>query len=130
MANAVAFIRWANYVGSPVGPGLFATGTLTYSSSQERLHALKPGDHLWLVSRCPDDQQYYFVACLTVSELQQNSLGTEIEREFGRFAVAADVSSSRDLGKRIPAEGLLRAFEFERNRPIRFGANLGQSLQA
>lgn len=129
MAAAAAFIRWDSYVSGLGGQGLFASEPVTYNSSQERLHSLGRGDRLWLVSRCPNDQQYYFAAHLTVSELRENPLGTLPEREFGRFAVVADASRSYDLRKRFPAEGLLRAFEFEGTKPIRFGVNLGQSIQ-
>ena len=129
MATAIAFIRWENHFDGVGSNRLFASRPPTYNSSQERLHSLSPGDRLWLVSRCPDDKQYYFTTCFTVLELWQNPVGGQIEQEFGRFAVSADPSSSFDLGKRFPAEGLLRAFEFESGRPIKFGASLGQSIQ-
>ena len=128
MGSAIAFLKWANY--SSGATRLFDSSPLKYSSSQGRLHTLKAGDHLWLVSRCPDDQQYYFTACLGVSGLDINAPGSPAESEFGRFAIIADASRSRDLGKRMPAEGLLRAFDFESKKPIKFGASLGQSLQA
>ncbi|PYV20531.1 MAG: hypothetical protein DMG24_22500, partial [Acidobacteria bacterium] len=124
MASAVVFIRWESYASGLSGQGLFASHPLTYNSSQERLQHLASGDSLWLVSRNPDDRQYYFIACLSVSTRGLNATGSSLEREFGRF-----LSKSHDLGKRFPAEGLLRAFQFESNKPINFGANLGQSLQ-
>lgn len=129
MTTAAAFIHWDNYANGLTGRGLSGPQPLTYSSSQERLHSLERGDRLWLVSRCPDDRQYYFVVCLTVSHLRRNPAGTPLEQMFGPFAVVADDSRSRDLGKRFPAEGLLRAFEFQGKQPIKFGAKLGQSLQ-
>jgi hypothetical protein len=130
MAIAIAFIQWPNYEGGPNGLGLFEAPLLTYSSSQERLHVLKPEDRLWLVSRHAEDNQYYFVACLTVQELKRNRAGTRIEQHFGTYSIVANPARSHNLRTRIPAEGLLRAFEFQGNRPIRFGSNLGQSLQA
>jgi len=128
MPSALAFIRWDNYAGGPPGKGIFASEPLTYNSSQQRLHVLIPGDRLWLVSRCPDDQQYYFVGSLSVSALRLNPPGSSLE-SFGRFAIIADGSKSHDLGKRFRADGLLRAFRFESDKPIRFGASLGQSIQ-
>jgi len=101
-----------------------------YSCRQSRLHELAVGDRLWLVSRCPDDNQYRFVAALTISGLQRNAPASSAYDIFGEFAVVADRSRSHDLGRRFPAEGLLRAFEFETRRPVRFGSSLGQSLQA
>ena len=41
----------------------------------------------------------------------------------------ASRAESHDLGKRFPAEGLLRAFEFDSSKPIKHGASIGQSLQ-
>jgi hypothetical protein len=46
---------------------------------------------------------------------------------YGEFAVLAERSRSHDLRARFPAEGLLRALEFETGRPIKHGANIGQS---
>ncbi len=60
---------------------------------------------------------------------QLNPSGSLADKEFGRFAVIADAASSYDLGKRFPAEGLLRAFEFDSGKPIKFGASLGQSVR-
>src|SRR5580704_16162692 len=104
MASAIAFLKWANYAKGSAGRGLFESEPLRYSSSQERLHNLKPGDYLWLVSRCPDDQQYYFSACLEISNLETNSLDSPNHHEFGRFSVVASRQGSYDLGKRFPAE--------------------------
>src|SRR5262249_8650966 len=64
-----------------------------------------------------------------VSRLAQNAPGSRAA-EFGTYSVVADPSLSRDLGRRYPAEGLLRALEFDGRRPIRYGASIGQSLQA
>jgi hypothetical protein len=130
MPSAIASIKWENYAPSEAGPGLFAVSPLTYSSSQDRLHAIGQGSRLWLVSRCPGDQQYYFVGCLLVSALRDNPPGSRERREFGRFAVVADANASYDLRKRFPGEGLLRAFRFEPEKPIQHGASLGQSIQA
>jgi hypothetical protein len=35
-----------------------------------------------------------------------------------------------DLGKRFPAEPLLRAFQFDPTKPIKYGASIGEALQA
>ncbi len=51
-----------------------------------------------------------------------------LAQAFGEFAVVADRSRSRDLGRQFPAEGLLRAFEFDSHKPIQFGASIGRSM--
>src|SRR5262249_46575233 len=77
----------------------------------------------------PDDQQYYFVASLRIAGLTRNAPGSEKERLYGEFAVVVDRAQSHDLDKQFPGEALLRAFTFETDRPIKYGANIGQSLQ-
>lgn len=129
MASATAFIQWDSYAKGLDGHGYFAATPLTFSSQQERLHTLAPHDRLWLVSRCPDDQQYYFVGVLCVAALQLNSSNSALAQAFGEFAIVADRTLSRDFGRKFPAEGLLRAFEFDSRKPIKFGASIGQSLQ-
>lgn len=130
MVGAVLCMQWENYAGDHGSAPLFAADPLTFNSRQERLHRLQPGDRLWLVARCPEDQQYYFVAVLRVGALKHNPPDCKEGQAFGSFAVVADRAGSVDLGKRFPAEGLLRAFQFDPAKPIRHGANLGQSLQA
>jgi len=130
MTSAVAFIQWENYLKGPIGRGLFDHEPLTYSSSQARLHLLKPGDWLWLVSRAHDDQQYYFVGYLAIVGNQVNPPGSSAEKEFGRFAIVADPARSRNLGRAFPAEGILRVIHFESGKAIKLGASLGQSIQA
>lgn len=129
MASAIVFIQWDNYVNGLDKRGFFAADPLTFNSRQERLHLLGKGDRLWLVSRCPEDQQYYFVGVLYITALQRNPSTSSLATAFGEFAVVADRLYSHDLGKRFPAEGLLRAFEFNSRKPIKFGASIGQSLQ-
>ncbi len=129
MASVIAFIQWDSYTNGLDGCGFFAADPLTFNSRQERLHLLEVDDRLWLVSRCPEDQQYYFVGVLHIAALQRNPPDSSVARAFGEFAVAADRTYSHDLGKKFPAEGLLRAFEFDSHKPIKFGANIGQSLQ-
>ncbi len=129
MPSGIAFIQWESYSGGSKGGGLFAADPLGFNSRQERLHLLGVDEHLWLVSRCPGDQQYYFVGVLKIAELKRNPPDSSLAREFGEFAVIAERVRSHELGKRFPAEGLLRAFEFDTNRPIKFGASIGQSLQ-
>ncbi|GEM_PF-1169125 len=129
MSSAITFIRWDNYASGLDGRGFFAADPLTFNSRQERLHSLNTGDRLWLVSRCPEDQQYYFVGVLHVDALQRNLPDSSLARVFGEFAVVAERTRSHDLGKKFPSEGLLRAFEFDSRRPIQFGASIGQSLQ-
>jgi hypothetical protein len=129
MAASVIFMQWDSYAGGTSAPPFFAEEPLTFNTRQERLHHLAAGDRLWLVSRCPDDGQYYFVAALRIAQLVRNPPGSEKAKVFGEYAIAADRSQSDDLGRRFPAEGLLRAFTFETGRPIRYGASIGQSLQ-
>jgi hypothetical protein len=116
--------------GTTGKPGLFALKPLAYNCRQERLHSLKPGDRLWLVSRCPEDQQHYFVGVLHIALTRRNSLDCQIARDFGEFAVVADPNHSRDFCRMFPAEGLLRAFSFESGKAVKTGAHLGQALQA
>lgn len=129
MPSAIAFIRWDNYTYGEDGQGFFEANPLTFNSRQERLHALKPDDKLWLVSRCPDDQQYYFVSVLWVASIHHNSPSSNLAQQFGRYAIVVDRTRSLDLGKKFPAEGLLRALEFESSKPIKYGSSIGQSLQ-
>jgi hypothetical protein len=129
MAARVIFMQWDSYSGGANGPPFFAEDPLTFNTRQERLHRLAAGDRLWLVSRCPDDGQYYFVAALRVTQLMRNPPGSEKASLFGEYAILADRSQSDDLGRRFPAEGLLRAFTFETAKPIKYGAHIGQSLQ-
>jgi hypothetical protein len=129
MAAGVIFMQWDSYAGGPNGPAFFAEGPLTFNTRQERLHRLAGGDRLWLVSRCPEDGRYYFVAVLRVARLIRNPPGSEKATLFGEYAILADRAQSHDLGRRVPAEELLRTFTFETSRPIKDGASIGQSLQ-
>jgi hypothetical protein len=129
MAAGVIFMQWDSYVGGPNGPPFYSEEPLAFNTRQERLHRLAAGDRLWLVSRCPDDGQYYFVAALRIAQLIRNPPGSAKATLFGEYAVHADRSQSHDLGRRFPAEGLLRAFTFETARPIKYGGSIGQSLQ-
>jgi len=129
MAAAVIFMKWESYKGGKDNAGFFTDEPLTFNSGQERLHCLAPGDRLWLVSRCPEDGQYYFVAGLTVLSQKRNTPESEKGRLYGQYALVCNRVMSLDLGKQFPAEALLRAFVFETNRPIRYGASIGQSLQ-
>jgi hypothetical protein len=83
MQCAVLCIQWDNYAGTGGGAPLFAANPLTYNSRQPRLHDLAPGDQLWLVSRAPDDRQYYFVAVLTVAALHTNPPDTREHDLYG-----------------------------------------------
>src|SRR5262245_24617331 len=129
MAAGVIFMQWDSYAGGANGPPFFSEDPLTFNTRQERLHRLAPGDRLWLVSRCPDDGQYYFVAALRIGQLTRNPPGSDKATRFGEYAVVAERSQSHDLGRRFPAEGLLRAFTFETGRLIKYGASIGQALQ-
>ncbi len=142
MPSAILAIQWDNYSGTANAPGLFAIAPLAYNSRQSRLHDLNPGDKLWLVSRAPDNQQYYIVAVLTVAAHRHNETpfsrdpegsaslaSTPAPSTFGPYAILADPHTSHDLHRRFPAEGILRALTFDTGKPIRHGANLGQSLQ-
>src|SRR4051812_4403192 len=130
MASAVVFVQWDSYFGDSGSPALFGHDPLTFNSRQERLHQLSEGDRLWLVSRSPTDQQYYFVAALRVLVRRRNPPESREGQLFGEYAILADRSRSLDLSTRFPAEGLLRAFEFETGRSIKHGASIGQSLQS
>jgi hypothetical protein len=129
MAAGVLFMKWDSYVGGSNGLPFFSEEPLTFSTRQERLHQLTAGDRLWLVSRCPDDGQYYFAAMLWIAEQVRNPPGSDKATLFGQYAIVAARSQSHDLGRRFPAQGLLRAFAFETGRQIRYGAHIGQSLQ-
>lgn len=102
---------------------------MTFNSRQDRLHKIAPGEKLWLVSRCPDDGQHYFVCVLQVTNQRHNRPDTEVGKEFGEFAVEANRSASHDLAKRFPCDGILRALQFETGKPVRVGAHIGQALQ-
>jgi hypothetical protein len=129
MATGVILMKWESYVGGKDDVAFFSNKPLTFNSGQERLHRLAAGDGLWIVSRCPEDRQYYFVAALKVDSLQQNSPESEKGRRYGDYAVVCDEEKSLDLGKQFPAEALLRAFTFQTDRPITYGTSIGQSLQ-
>jgi hypothetical protein len=119
MAAGVIFMQWDSYVGGTDGPPFFADDPLTFNTRQERLHRLAVGDRQWLVSRCPDDGQYYFVAALRIAQLIRNPPDSDKATRFGEYAIVADRPQSHDLGRRFPAEGLLRAFTFETGKPIK-----------
>jgi hypothetical protein len=128
MPSGVIFMQWESY-RSPDGASVFFRhDPLTFNSRQDRLHELSPGDRLWLVSRCPHDQQYYFIATLAIRDLKRNEADSP-EAQFGQYSVIADRAKSYDFGTRFPADGLLRALEFESGKPIKYGASIGQSLQ-
>ncbi len=129
MPDAVAFIQWVHYAGSASSTALFDQPQLSFSSKQHRLHELDRGDILWLVSRCPEDRQYYFVAALSVSACGVNESSSDRGRLFGVHRVDCDRLSSQALGRRFPAEGLLRALLFDSRKPIQYGASIGQALQ-
>ncbi len=128
MATGIAFIKWENYAGSDTMQPLFSSVPLTFNSDQEKLHELHAGDRLWLVSRHPADHQYYFVAMLVVRHVTLNEPG-DPHAQFGRYRIECDPKLSIDLQHRFPAEGLLRVFTFSTNKPVRYGASLGQSVQ-
>lgn len=109
---------------------MFASDSLAFNSRQARLHEVKPGERLWLVSRCPDDMQYYFVGVLSVCAHRVNPEENSAAREFGAYAVEAVRNESHDLRRRFRAEALLRAMQFDPHRPIKYGASIGQSLQS
>jgi hypothetical protein len=128
MAAGIIFMQWESYQSDSGSPDFFSQEPLTFNSRQERLHQLAPGERLWLVSRCPEDHQYYYIAVLWITERSTNPPGSK-ESQFGEFGLVADRSKSHDLGKRFPADGLLRALEFDPSKPIKYGASIGQSLQ-
>jgi len=129
MASAVVAIQWDNYAGSAGTTALFDQDPVTFNSRQDRLHTLSVGDTLWIVARCPDDRQYYFVARLPISAIRKNDAKSAVAQRFGEFSVVVSQNESVDMGRSCPADDLLRALTFENNRPIKYGANIGQSLQ-
>ena len=74
VTDAIAFIQWENYTGNADSRRFFESSPLTFNSQQQRLHALEPGSRLWLVSRSPDDHQYYFVGVLSIAGLKENAV--------------------------------------------------------
>jgi hypothetical protein len=66
----------------------------------------------------------------TVASLTRNPPESANCQLYGEYAVVCDRAKSLDLGIGFPADGLLRAFTFETNRPIKYGASIGQSLQS
>lgn len=123
MRHALAYIRWENI------EEFRNSHPTTFNSRQERLHQLQKGDRLWLVSRNPADNQYYFVAMLSVTRIVDNPVGSLKHRRFGRFGVEVDSAVSHFFGLGFPADGLLRVLLFETGKPIKYGANIGQALQ-
>src|SRR5690606_27699292 len=101
MSDAVAFIQWENIVGSVDSAALFAQEPMTFNSRQSRLHDLTAGDRLWLVSRNPTDQQYYFVALLTVEATSRNEPTSTVAAVYGEFAIVAHRTTSYDLATRF-----------------------------
>lgn len=129
MADAIAHIQWDSFAEGTEGCGFFATEPLTFNSRQERLHSVSEGKRLWLVSRHPADGQSYFVAVLRVTGHRRNETNTTIAASYREYSIVADRSRSIDLAQRFPADGLLRALQFDSGKPIKFGASIGQSLQ-
>lgn len=130
MADAVCFISWESYSGGPDGRGFFNQEPLSFNSAQSRLHQVDVGDMIWLVSRHPDDKQYYLVCALRVAERRHNEASGDIARAYGEYGIVASRIGSYDLGQRFPVEVLLRSLAFESGRPIQHGASVGQSIQS
>jgi hypothetical protein len=129
MTNITAMIDWHSYAHGLDGRGLFAREPLTFNSKQVQLGRLGPGDHVWLVSRCPDDQEYYLVGYLHVEGTRQNRPGEPLHR-YGTYSVLGDRGKSRNLGRQLPAETLLRRLRFESDKPIKEGGTIGNALQS
>lgn len=130
MPDAVCYIGWDSYAHAQDRRGFFAQDPLSFNSRQPRLHQVAPGDHLWLVSRNPDDKQYYIVAALRVAELRRNDPAGALGQAYGEYGIVAHRAGSYDLGRRFPADVLLRSLSYETGKPIRHGANIGQSIQS
>ena len=130
MADAICFISWGSYSAGTDGRGFFRQEPLSFNSAQSRLHQVNVGDRVWLVARNPDDRQYFIVAVLRVAERRMNDLAEEVGRSFGEYGIVADRLGSYDLGRRFPAEVLLRSLAYQSGKPIQHGASLGQSIQA
>jgi hypothetical protein len=130
MPSLITYIQWGNYAGEDGMPPLFGVEPLAYNSNQDRLHLAEPGDTLWLVSRCPEDKQYYLVAKLTAARQERNGPESDFARLFGQYRLVMNRTMSRDLNRSVPAEGVLRAMTFDPAKPVRHGSSLGQSLQS
>jgi len=130
MPDAVCYISWESYSQGQDGRGFFLQEPLSYNSRQQRLHQVAAGDHLWLVSRDPDDKQYYIVGVLRVADLRRNDASGELGQAYGEYGVIAHRIGSYDLGRKFAAEGLLRSLSYETGKPIKHGASLGQSIQS
>lgn len=129
MASAVIMMQWSSYIGQAGARGFFDVEPLTFNSRQARLHELGKNDVLWLVSRCLEDKQYYFVGVLHILDRRKNPSDSETTSEYGEFCLIADRERSYDLRRGFPAEGFLRALDFDTGKPIKYGASMGQSLQ-
>lgn len=129
MSDLIAFIRWSEYEQRPDGYPFFGVDTVSFNSSQSRLHLAEPGDRVWLVSRNPSDQQYYLVGVLTVAFKEFNELGTLEYERFGQYRVTGKSSECVDLGLKLPIEDVIRSLSFEPVRPLAPDASIGQSIQ-
>src|SRR5207248_11051990 len=98
MAAGIIFLQWESYAGVGNGSPFFSQDPLTFNTRQERLHQLAPGDRLWLVTRCPQDGQYYLVAALAIAALTRNPPGGEKAALFGEYATVADRTRRHALG--------------------------------
>ena len=119
-----------SYIGASDRRPFFSEEPLTFNMRQERLHRLAAGDRLWLVSRCPEDGQYYFVAVLRIEQLIRNPPGSEKATLFGEYAIRATGPRATTLAKGSPPRDSSCAFTFETGRAIKYGASIGQSLQS
>ena len=67
---------------------------------------------------------------LRVAEHRRNDPSGEFGRQYGEYGIIADRVGSYDLARRFPAEVLLRSLAYESGKPIKYGASVGQSIQA
>jgi len=129
MSDLLAFVRWNEYQKRPDGLPLLSAAPISFSSAQARLHRVLNGERVWLVSKCPDDREYYLVGFINVEEKALNppeSLETQL---FGQFKVVGKKATSVDLEKRCMVTHRLRELSFSPHNPIKTGANIGQSIQ-
>jgi len=129
MSELLAFVRWEEYQKRPDGLPLLAADPVSFNSAQARLHRVLNGERLWLVSRCPDDQEYYLVGFIKVEAKELNPPDSVEAQLFGTFRVVGRKATSADLGKRCVVTDLLYALSFSPRNPIKPGANIGQSIQ-
>lgn len=129
MASGMIVFKWQSYIGVDIGMPFFSRRPLTYNCKQKRLHNLERGDFLWLVSRNPDDKEYYIVGRLQVEDKRMNPSNDELAK-FGKYQIIARESGSVDYGRKCLADKIVRKLNFETGKGVSENYPLGNSLQS